>query len=159
MLLLVAISTLSFGIGDLGAASACSATNVHITPTVVTATGWNSACGGWYRCTGTFLNYDPFDHHWGVLRFNPKGTSEGEWTGDDDSDFSINGHCKAVGSSVWLIPASKLASMIGKKSQAQPVSSPSTGTNTGTNTGTDTTTDGTILGSLITQLNEPLWSL
>jgi hypothetical protein len=37
-----------------------SAVNVKITPTTVTATGYNSASGGYFWTTGTFENYDPF---------------------------------------------------------------------------------------------------
>jgi N-acetylmuramoyl-L-alanine amidase len=85
-------------LGSIGASSASSATNVHITPTEVTATGFNSASGGYYWCTGTFLNYNPVTKRWGELEWNPKGTAEGEWTmRDDDMDFSINGRCKGLG--------------------------------------------------------------
>lgn len=150
---MVAFGTLTFGIG---AVSASSAINVGITSTVVTATGYNSASGGYYWTTGTFKNYNPVTGHWGVLEWNPKGTAEGEWTAsDNDMDFSINGKCKmSTGwqKNIWLV---KSSGVVTKKSQAQPVSSPSTGTNTGT----DITTDGTILGDIIGQLNNPFWSL
>lgn len=137
------ITIISFG---TGAVSASSATNVHVTPTTVTATGYNSASGGWYRCTGTFLNYNPVTGNYGVLVWNPKGTAEGEWTAtDDDMDFSINGRCKGTGwqHNVWL----KKAGMP-KKSTVVPTSSTST---------TPTTTTDTI-GNIKNQLNEP-WSV
>ena len=84
----------------------CTATNIHITPLWVEATGYNSASGGYYKCTGKFLNYNPVTKHWGVLEWNPKHTREGEWTArDDDMDFSINGRCKGLGwqHNVWLV--------------------------------------------------------
>jgi hypothetical protein len=91
--------------------NSCSAINVKITPTTVTATGYNSASGGYYWTTGTFENYDPFSHEWGVLEWNPKGTPEGEWTSKvSDADFSIDGQCKSGHSSVHLVPVQKSSS-------------------------------------------------
>jgi hypothetical protein len=88
-------------IGSIGAVSASSAINVKVTNQYVTATGYNSASGGWYWCTGTFINRCSFCG--GKLSFNPKGTPEGEFTCIRcDADYSINGHCKASGSGVWL---------------------------------------------------------
>ena len=93
-----------------------SAVNVKITPTTVTATGYNSASGGYFWTTGTFENYDPFSHQWGVLEWNPKGTAEGEWTSKaSDADFSIDGQCKSGHSNVHLVPV---------KTVSSPVSSP-----------------------------------
>ena len=81
---------------------------MKVTPTTVTATGYNSAGGGYYWTTGTFENYDPFTHEWGVLEWNPKGTSEGEWTSKvSDADFSIDGQCKSGHSNVHLVPVKK----------------------------------------------------
>ena len=78
---------------------------MKVTPTTVTATGYNSASGGYYWTTGTFENYDPFSHEWGVLEWNPKGTAEGEWTSKaSDADFSIDGQCKSGHSNVHLVP-------------------------------------------------------
>jgi hypothetical protein len=83
---------------------------VTVTPTTVTATGYNSAGGGYYWTTGTFENYDPFTHQWGVLEWNPKGTAEGEWTSKvSDADFSIDGQCKSGHSNVHLVPVQKSA--------------------------------------------------
>ena len=89
----------------------CSAVNVKITPTTVTATGYNSASGGYFWTTGTFENYDPFSHKWGVLEWNPKGTPEGEWTSKvSGADFSIDGQCKRGHSNVHLVPVQKSSS-------------------------------------------------
>jgi N-acetylmuramoyl-L-alanine amidase len=88
-----------------------SAVNVKITPTTVTATGYNSASGGYFWTTGKFENYDPFSHEWGVLEWNPKGTLEGEWTSKaSDADFSIDGQCKSGHSSVHLVPVQNISS-------------------------------------------------
>jgi N-acetylmuramoyl-L-alanine amidase len=100
----------------LGSASAVSSTH-SVTPTVVSATGYNSASGGYYWCTGTFKNYNPVTGHWGVLVWNPKGTKEGEWTAtDDDMDFSINGHCKGLGwqSGVYLVKTGTTVKSVAK---------------------------------------------
>ena len=84
----------------------------------MTATGYNSASGGYFWTTGTFENYDPFSHEWGVLEWNPKGTPEGEWTSRvSDADFSIDGQCKSGHSDVYLVPV---------KTVSSPVSSPVT---------------------------------
>jgi hypothetical protein len=84
---------------------------VKITSTTVTATGYNSASGGYFWTTGTFENYDPFSHEWGVLEWNPKGTPEGEWTSKaSDADFSIDGQCKSGHSNVHLVPIQKISS-------------------------------------------------
>ena len=73
---------------------------------VVTASGWNSCCLGWYKTSGTFINYCPICHSYGCLVYNPKHTSEGEWTCKKcDADYCICGKCKASGSNVHLIPA------------------------------------------------------
>ena len=73
---------------------------------VVTATGWNSCCSGWYKTSGTFINYCPICHSYGCLIYNPKHTSEGEWTCKKcDADYCICGRCKASGSNVHLISA------------------------------------------------------
>ena len=72
----------------------------------VTASGWNSCCLGWYKTSGTFINYCPICHSYGCLIYNPKHTSEGEWTCKKcDADYCICGRCKAKGSNVHLIPA------------------------------------------------------
>jgi hypothetical protein len=90
-----------------------SAINVGITSTTVTATGYNSASGGYFWTTGTFENYDPFSHEWGVLEWNPKGTPEGEWTSKaSDADFSIDGQCKSGHSNVHLVPVKKDSSPV-----------------------------------------------
>lgn len=135
-----------FGIVEPVCAS--SAINVHITPTTVTATGYNSAGGGYFWCTGTFENYNPFTGHWGVLEWNPKGTPEGEWTArDDDSDFSIDGQCKSggYGRNVWLVHSSG-ASV--KKAVNQSLNT----TNNGTSTGTSNT-NGIMFGDIIGAVN------
>lgn len=94
------IATITFG---TGAVSASSATGVHVTSTTVTAFGWNSCSKGWFKTGGTFENYCPMCHHYGCLKFNPKGTAEGEWTCTRcDSDFCLCGRCKASGSGVYL---------------------------------------------------------
>ncbi|MGB7969363.1 MAG: hypothetical protein WCF28_07300 [Methanobacterium sp.] len=83
---------------------------MKVTPTTVTATGYNSASGGYYWTTGTFENYDPFSHEWGVLEWNPKGTAEGEWTSKaSDADFSIDGQCKSGHSNVHLVPVKNVS--------------------------------------------------
>lgn len=98
------IVAMAVGMSCIGAVSAAPSTHA-ITPLIVTATGYNSAVGGYFWCTGEFYNYNPFTGNWGVLEWNPKGTPEGEWTASDsDADFSINGHCKAWGSQMWLVP-------------------------------------------------------
>ncbi len=95
---------------------------MKITPTTVTATGYNSASGGYFWTTGTFENYDPFSHQWGVLEWNPKGTPEGEWTSKvSDADFSIDGQCKSGHSNVHLVPVQKISSPI-----SSPISTPPT---------------------------------
>jgi hypothetical protein len=72
----------------------------------VTASGWNSCCSGWYKTSGTFLNYCPICHSYGCLIYNPKHTYEGEWTCSKcDADYCICGRCKATGSNVHLIAA------------------------------------------------------
>jgi hypothetical protein len=72
----------------------------------VTATGWNSCCSGWYKTSGTFINYCPLCHSYACLVYNPKHTSEGEWTCTKcDADYCICGKCKATGSNVHLISA------------------------------------------------------
>ena len=74
----------------------------------VAHSGMNSCSKGWYHTGGTFENYCPFCHHSECLLWNPKGTPEGEWTcAVCDSDFCVCGRCKATGSSVYLIPATK----------------------------------------------------
>ena len=88
---------------------------MKITPTTVTATGYNSASGGYYWTTGTFENYDPFSHEWGVLEWNPKGTEEGEWTSKaSDADFSIDGQCKSGHSNVHLVPVKNFSNTTNK---------------------------------------------
>jgi hypothetical protein len=73
---------------------------------VVTASGWNSCSSGWYKTSGTFINYCPICHSYGCLTYNPKHTYEGEWTCNKcDSDYCICGRCKATGSNVHLISA------------------------------------------------------
>ena len=72
----------------------------------VTASGWNSCSSGWYKTSGTFLNYCPLCHSYACLTYNPKHTSEGEWTCTKcDADYCICGKCKATGSNVHLITA------------------------------------------------------
>ena len=72
----------------------------------VTASGWNSCCLGWFKTSGTFLNYCPICHSYGCLIYNPKHTYEGEWTCKKcGADYCICGKCKATGSNVHLIPA------------------------------------------------------
>jgi hypothetical protein len=72
----------------------------------VTTSGWNSCCSGWYKTSGTFLNYCPICHSYGCLIYNPKHTYEGEWTCSKcDADYCICGRCKATGSNVHLIAA------------------------------------------------------
>jgi Bacterial Ig-like domain len=72
----------------------------------VSASGWNSCSSGWFKTSGTFLNYCPICHSYGCLVYNPKHTYEGEWTCSKcDSDFCICGRCKASGSNVHLISA------------------------------------------------------
>jgi hypothetical protein len=53
---------------------------------------------------GIFENYCPFCHHYECLEWNPKGTSEGEWTCDVcGADYcAADGHCKAGGSQLYL---------------------------------------------------------
>ncbi len=99
-----------------------SAINVKITPTTVTATGYNSASGGYIWTTGTFENYDPFSHEWGVLEWNPKGTPEGEWTSKvSDADFSIDGQCKSGHSNVHLVPVQKSSTNTPTTNKAQTI--------------------------------------
>ena len=144
------IATMSFG---TGAVSASSATGVKVTSTTVTAHGWNSCSKGWFKTGGTFENYCPICHRHGTLRFNPKGTAEGEWTCSAcDSDYCLCGRCKASGSGIYLVRATSNG-VAAKKSPSQQQN-----TNTGTNTGTSTTDTGTTLGSIIGQINEP-WSV
>lgn len=70
---------------------------------IISAKGWNSCSKGWYRTSGKFINYCPFCHHYNTLIWNPKHTSEGEWTCKHcDADFCICGKCKARGSGVYL---------------------------------------------------------
>jgi hypothetical protein len=72
----------------------------------VTAKGWNSCCSGWYKTSGTFINYCPLCHSYTCLTYNPKHTPEGEWTCNKcDADYCICGRCKATGSNVHLITA------------------------------------------------------
>ena len=72
----------------------------------VTATGWNSCSSGWYKTSGTFINYCPLCHSYICLTYNPKHTPEGEWTCNKcDADYCICGRCKATGSNVHLITA------------------------------------------------------
>jgi hypothetical protein len=72
----------------------------------VTASGWNSCSLGWFKTSGTFLNYCPICHSYGCLIYNPKHIYEGEWTCSKcDADYCICGRCKATGSNVHLIAA------------------------------------------------------
>lgn len=72
----------------------------------VTAAGWNSCCSGWYKTSGTFINYCPLCHSYSCLTYNPKHTYEGEWTCTKcDADYCICGRCKATGSNAHLITA------------------------------------------------------
>ena len=72
----------------------------------VSASGWNSCSLGWFKTSGTFLNYCPICHSYGCLIYNPKHTYEGEWTCSKcDADYCNCGKCKATGSNVHLIPA------------------------------------------------------
>ena len=74
--MMVAITGLGFGMPVSSAHYyGCTATNIHVTPKWVEASGYNSS-GGYYWCTGKFKNYNPVTHHWGVLRWNPKHTAE-----------------------------------------------------------------------------------
>lgn len=115
---------------------------------VVSAHGWNSCSKGWYKVTGTFKNYCPVCHSYGTLRFNPKGTYEGEWTCSHcDSDYCLCGRCKASGSHIYLVPA-KL--VVGKK-----LDTPS---NTPTNTAQDTKDTGKSTLKTITQRLNQDWS-
>jgi hypothetical protein len=76
---------------------------VSITTDEVKASGMNSCSNGWYHVTGDFKNYCPFCGHSGCLRWNPKGTKEGEFTcGKCGADFCICGRCKATGSQIYL---------------------------------------------------------
>lgn len=75
---------------------------------VVSASGMNSCSKGWYHTGGTFLNYCPNCGSSGTLSWNPKGTAEGEWTCMAcDSDYCVCGRCKARGSGIYLIRATK----------------------------------------------------
>jgi hypothetical protein len=62
-------------------ATSVGASNVQVTQDYVKATALCS-CGlnGYHYMTGSFENYCPQCHSYGTLKFNPKGTPEGEWT-------------------------------------------------------------------------------
>jgi uncharacterized protein YbcV (DUF1398 family) len=71
------------------------ATGVKLTSSIVSASAKCScgALGDYNFHTGTFQNYCPECHKSGVLKFNPKGTAEGEWTcGSCGADY-----CAACG--------------------------------------------------------------
>jgi hypothetical protein len=65
-----------------------------VTSTTVTATAKCScgALGNYNLHTATFQNYCPRCHKSGVLKWNPKGTAEGEWTCNCGADY-----CAACG--------------------------------------------------------------
>jgi hypothetical protein len=90
----------------LPVSSASTAYNVSIHDKYVKATALCS-CGehSYTYHTGIFVDYCPFCHHYRCLEWNPKGTSEGEWTCSHcDSDFcAADGRCKSGGSDVYLI--------------------------------------------------------
>jgi len=68
----------------------------------------NSCNKGWYYTSGTFLNYCPECGATGTLRWNLKGTVEGEWTCSACSaDYCVCGKEKLNGVSKNLIVATK----------------------------------------------------
>lgn len=79
--------------------------NVQVTDDYVKATT-KCSCGqsGYYYHTASFENYCPQCHSHGSLKFNPKGTVEGEWTCTQcDADYcSAEGKEKIGGSNYYL---------------------------------------------------------
>jgi hypothetical protein len=67
---------------------------IKVTSKIVTATARCScgALGNYNFHKGTFLNYCPVCHKYGVLKWNPKSTPEGEWTCKCGADY-----CAACG--------------------------------------------------------------
>ncbi len=86
-------------------ASSVGAYNVQVTHDYVKATALCS-CGlnGYHYMTGCFENYCPQCHSYGTLKFNPKGTPEGEWTCTQcGSDYcAADGKEKMLGSDIFL---------------------------------------------------------
>jgi hypothetical protein len=81
---------------------------VKVTAKTVIATAKCScgALGNYNFHTATFQNYCPKCHKYGVLKWNPKGTPEGEWTCACGADYcAACGKIKIKGSNIHLIKA------------------------------------------------------
>gem|GEM_PF-2244108 len=73
---------------------------------IISHGGMNSCNKGWYYTSGTFLNYCPECGATGTLKWNPKGTIEGEWTCSQCSaDYCVCGKEKIHGVDKNLIEA------------------------------------------------------
>jgi len=90
----------------------------------ISASGMNSCDKGWYHTHGTFYNYCPNCHSSGTLTWNPKGTSEGEWTCMKcGSDFCICGKEKVSSNANYLIPyVKKKVRKVAKPKVIEPMS-------------------------------------
>jgi len=89
--------------------SSIIAYGVKVTSKTVIATAKCScgALGNYNFHTGAFVNYCPKCHKYGVLKWNPKGTAEGEWTCSAcGADYcAACGKIKIKGSSIHLTKA------------------------------------------------------
>ena len=92
----------------VASASSVGAKDVEVTNQFVKATAMCS-CGlnGYdHYITASFVNYCPHCNSYGTLKFNPKGTPEGEWTCSKcNSDYcAASGKEKISGSKYFLKP-------------------------------------------------------
>jgi len=71
----------------------------------ISHSGMNTCNKGWYYTSGTFLNYCPECGATGTLKWNPKGTIEGEWTCSCSADYCVCGQEKTNGKGKHLINA------------------------------------------------------
>jgi hypothetical protein len=81
---------------------------VKVTSKTVTATAKCScgALGNYNFHTASFLNYCPKCHKYGVLKWNPKGVAEGEWTCSCGADYcAACGKIKIKGNNLHLTKA------------------------------------------------------
>jgi len=84
-----------------------------VSASTITVSGMNTASGGWYHTSGTFLNYCPECGHYGCLEFGIKLYNEITCT-HCDADYSVSGKEKIAGGT-YLIRAYKH-----KKKKVQP---------------------------------------